>query len=128
MSFFQRIINLFSGRADSGRMLPIYVLNHRCREPIEGTIDKHNELSVVEEGEYNYYVRKVLHTSGRDRCFGEVEVQLWFDGNRQLKQHEVVGGRWLDADEYAQELERFNAPPEDEEESPAPQTGPDSVK
>lgn len=119
MSFFQRLLNFFTGsggRAGDGRMLPIYVLDHRCREPIAGTVDKHNELSIVEDSDHQYYVRKVLHTSGANRCFGEVEVQLWFGGNRQLQHHEVVGGRWLDADEYEQELARFNAPPADEAE------------
>lgn len=119
MSFFKRLINLFTGSgggADGGRMLPIYVLNHRCKEPVAGIVDRHNELSIIEDGDYRYYVRKVLHTSGRDRCFGEVEVQLWFDGNRQLKEHEVQGGRWLNAEEYEQELARFNAPPEADDE------------
>ena len=40
---------------------------------------------------------------------------LWFNSNKQLLRQEVAGGRWLEADEYARELARFNAPPEEEE-------------
>jgi hypothetical protein len=114
MSFLRRIFSLFSGRPASDRTLPIYVLNFRCNEPLEGTVDLFNELSMIEDGEYAYYVRKVLHTSGQNRCFGEVEVQLWFNNNKELQHYEVQGGRWLDADEYAEELARFNAPPAEE--------------
>ena len=45
-------------------------------------------------------MRKVLHTSGKDRCFGEVEFEIWLDSKKQLVRHEVHGGRWLTVDEY----------------------------
>lgn len=106
MGFFSRLMAAFTGKApaDSDRYLPLYVLDHRCREPISGQIDLLNELSLAEEG--GYYVRKVLHTAGKHRCFGQVEVQLWFDGKKQIARHEVQGGRWLTAVEYAAEVER----------------------
>ena len=109
MGFFARIMAAFTGKAPRGsdRYLPIYVLDHRCREPIAGQIDLLNELSLSEEEGGGYYVRKVLHTSGASRCFGQVEVQVWLDGKKQIKQHEVQGGRWLTAEEYAAEVERL---------------------
>jgi hypothetical protein len=112
MNFFRR---LFGGKPTSsaGRMLPIYVLDRRCNEPIAGQVDLFNELSQAEEGEYVYHTRKVLHTSGERRCFSQVEVNLYFDRDKQLVHHEVAGGRWLDATEYQAELARFNAPPEE---------------
>ncbi len=108
MGFFSRIMAAFTGKAPRGsdRYLPIYVLDHRCREPIAGQIDLLNELSLAEEEGGGYYVRKVLHTSGASRCFGQVEVQLWLDGKKQIKQHEVQGGRWLTAEEYTAEVDR----------------------
>ncbi|MFO7631493.1 MAG: hypothetical protein R6W76_03080 [Caldilinea sp.] len=108
MGFFSRIMAALSGKAPSGsnRYVPIYVLDHRCREPIEGQIDLLNELSLAEEEGAGYFVRKVLHTSGASRCFGQVEVQVWLDSKKQIKQHEVQGGRWLTADEYAAEVAR----------------------
>jgi hypothetical protein len=35
-----------------------------------------------------------------------VEVQIWLDGKKQILRHEVQGGRWLTAEEYAAEVER----------------------
>ncbi len=108
MGFFSRLVALFTGKAASGRerYLPIYVLAHRCREPIASQVDLHNELSLADAENAGYYVRKVLHTSGERRCFGQVEVQLWLDSQKQITTHEVQGGRWLSADEYAAEVER----------------------
>ncbi len=112
MNFLKK---LFGGSARSDdRMTSIYVMSYRCKEPIEGKVDLFNELSKDDDGK-GYYVRKVLHTSGRDRCFAEVEVQLWFDGKKQISDHEVSGGRWLTAEEYDEELAIFNAPPEEED-------------
>jgi hypothetical protein len=106
MGFFSKLMAAFTGKAPSGsdRYLPIYVLDHRCREAISGQVDMLNELSLAEEG--GYYVRKVLHTSGKSRCFGQVEVELWLDGKKHVTRHEVQGGRWLTAEEYAAEIER----------------------
>ena len=101
MSFFQRLAALFSGRPSSGqRYLTIYVLSNRCREPIVAQIDTLNELSLTDEGEHPYFVRKLLHSSGRNRCFDQVEVQVWFDKNKQIAAKQVSGGRWLEQDEY----------------------------
>jgi hypothetical protein len=108
MGFFSKIMAAFTGKAPRGseRYLSIYVLDHRCREPIVGQIDLLNELSLAEEEDARYYVRKVLHTSGASRCFGQVEVQVWLDGKKQITRYEVQGGRWLTAEEYAAEMGR----------------------
>lgn len=108
MNLFARLLAALrsKGTSGAGRYLPIYVFSHRCQEPLKGQIDLLNELSLAEE-ESGYYVRKVLHTSGRNRCFAQVEVQLWLDDNKQVTRYEVQGGRWLTADEYAAELERW---------------------
>ena len=107
MGFFSKLMAAFTGKAPRGsdRYLPIYVLDHRCREPITGQVDLLNELSLAEE-EGGYYVRKVLHTAGKSRCFGQVEVELWLDAKKQVTRHEVQGGRWLTAEEYADEVDR----------------------
>jgi hypothetical protein len=109
MNFFQRILNFFSGRATpKSRYLSFYVLSTRCNEPLMGQVDTQNELSQTDEGEYPLYARKVLATSGKNRCFSQVEVELWFNQNKQIAKHEVQGGRWLDADEYLAEVARSN--------------------
>lgn len=118
MNLLKRLANLFSGGAPRGdkRYLTIYALDRRCNEPISGQVDLLNELSKTDDGEYAYYTRKVLHTTGERRCFSQVEINLYFDQNKQVVHHEVQGGRWLTSDEYAAELERFNAPPPEESE------------
>lgn len=105
MSFFKRLMSAFSGKAPTGsdRYLPIYVFSQRCREPVTGQVDLLNEISIGEEG--GYYVRKVLHTSGKDRCFGQVEVELWLDTHKRIARQEVHGGRWLTAEEYQAEVD-----------------------
>ncbi|MEZ4860316.1 MAG: hypothetical protein R3C14_03385 [Caldilineaceae bacterium] len=111
MNFLQRIAQLFRGGAGGGgdRHFPIYVMSRRCREPLAGQVDMLNELSVVEEDDAAYYTRKVLHTAGQQRCFDQVEVLLWFDGNKQLLRQEVWGGSWLEADAYASAVAEFQA-------------------
>ena len=116
MGIFSRLVALFSGKAPGGsdRYLPIYVIDHRCREPIAGQIDLLNELSVVEEETGGgYFVRKVLHTSGEARCFSQVEVQLWLDSKKRIVEQEVQGGRWLTVEEYAAEMGRRAAEAEE---------------
>ena len=118
MNLLRRLANLFSGggapRADK-RYMTIYVLSRRCNEPISGQVDLLNELSKPDEGEYAYYTRKVLHTTGEHRCFSQVEINLYFNQDKQIVHHEVEGGRWLTSEEYSVELARFNAPPPEEE-------------
>ncbi len=101
MSFLSRLAALFGGAPKvDNRYFSIYVLSNRCREPAMGQVDLFNELSLTDEKERPFYVRKVLHTSGRNRCFDQVEAQLWFDNNKRLLDKELVGGRWLERDEY----------------------------
>ncbi len=117
MNLLKRLASLFSGGGggSNSRYLTVYVLNRRCNEPILGQIDLLNELSKPDEGEYAYYTRKVLHTTGERRCFSQVEINLYLDKDKKVVHHEVEGGRWLSADEYYEELERFNAPPPEED-------------
>ena len=112
MSIFKKIANLFSGgRSSADRNLPIYALCNRGKEPVSGAVDLFNELSLDDgDGADSYYVRKVLHTTGQSRNFGQVEVELWFDKNKRLERYDVTGGRWLEPEEYEAELARFNKP------------------
>jgi hypothetical protein len=123
MNLFRQLARLFSGGRGGGdnRYLTVYVLSRRCREPLSGQVDLFNEVSAAEEGEYAFYTRKVLHTTGERRCFDQVEVNLYFDRNKKLAHYEVEGGSWLTQAEYAAELARFSAPPDETgDEPPAP--------
>ena len=115
MSFLKKLASFFAGGGGGGsRALPIYIFSNRCREPITADIDLVNSLSRDEENDNEYYTRKVLQGSGKNRCFTQVEVEIWFDRNKNVSRYEVNGGRWLSAEEFEEELVRFNAPPEEE--------------
>lgn len=125
MSFLKRLVSIFTGGGSTGghrRTLTIYVLSQRCREPLSADIDLLNSLSQAEESDATYYTRKMIQSSGANRCFAQVEVELWFDSNRVLLRHEVHGGRWLTETEYAAEVTRFNTPPEEDETETSPQS------
>ena len=116
MSFLKKLASLFSGGGGgNNRTLPIYVFSHRCREPIMAEIDLVNTLSRDEENDNEFYTRKLLQGSGQNRCFTQVEVQIWFDRSKRVSRYEVDGGRWLTHEEYEEELIRFNAPPEEQD-------------
>jgi hypothetical protein len=117
MNLWKRFTSLFGGQpgASGGRTLTVYVLSRRCNEPIAAQVDLLNELSSTDEGDYAFYTRKLLRTSGERRCFDQIEVELYFDANKQLAHHEVQGGRWLEEVEYEAELVRFRTPPSEDE-------------
>jgi hypothetical protein len=123
MGFLSKFFDSLRGKPPTGsnRYLPVYVLSTRCREPIAGQIDMMNETSLDEEAKGGYYTRKVLHTSGKHRCFGEVEVEVWLDANKRVVRNEVKGGRWLTADEYATEVAAAEAREREEEAARAAQ-------
>lgn len=117
MRFLKKLASIFTGGSggSNGRALSLYVLCNRCHEPISAEVDLMNSLSREEDSDAQFYTRKVLQGSGQNRCFTQVEVELWFDRNKKVIRHEVSGGRWLTADEYETELARFNAPPQEED-------------
>lgn len=116
MGFLQKLRALFGGAPSSGeRYMPVYLYSRRCNEAIAGRVDLMNEISAADadnaapgEGDEGipsgavFFVRKVLDTSGRGRCFDSVEVRLWLDGSKRVLRHEVERGRWLEPDEYHQ--------------------------
>lgn len=118
MNLFKRLASLFGGggtpRADK-RYMTVYALSRRCNEPVSGQVDLLNELSKPDDGEYAYYTRKVLHTTGENRCFSQVEINLYFNQDKQIVHYDVEGGRWLTSEEYTAELTRFNTPPPEDD-------------
>jgi hypothetical protein len=107
MSLFSKLLNAVKGKPPGGsdRYIPIYVYSNRCREAIAAQIDIMNEIS-LDDSYKGYFVRKVLHTSGKNRCFGQVEIEVWLDHNKEIVRQEVQGGRWLTKEEYQAELAR----------------------
>jgi hypothetical protein len=98
MSFLDNIKKLFSGGGGGDSpMLDIAVRCDRCGEIIHGQINLRNDLSVRYEGDDQfYYVRKGLVGGGETRCFQEVVVEYTFDGQRNVIDRQVTGGRFVD--------------------------------
>ena len=111
MGFWNRLRRLFApGRAAANRYLDVYILNFRCNEPLATQIDLYNDPSPADEdAEAAFFVRKLLSTSGLQRCFATNEIQIWLDRNRRVVNYEVEGGRWLDPEEYEKEIGLFRA-------------------
>ncbi len=99
------------GSGANQRYLTVYLLNFRCNEPISAQIDLYNDLSPDETDRKNaaFYVRKILSTSGTQRCYDTNEVQIWLDSRRRVIEYEVTGGKWLDAEAFTEETARFQA-------------------
>jgi hypothetical protein len=54
-----------------------------------------NDLSVDYDGEREvYFVRKGLVGSGR--CFQQIEVEMKFDGNKNLIEKQISGGQFVE--------------------------------
>jgi hypothetical protein len=115
MGFFDKLRSIFGGAPATERYLHVYVYSNRCRSALAGRIDTMNELSPADvdtaasaeadggsgaPSDAKWYVRKVFSTDGRDRCFDNVEVRVWLDGNKRIIHYEVTGGLWLEYDEY----------------------------
>lgn len=111
MGLWKRLAGLFApGRGTSRRYLNVYILNFRCNEPLATQIDLYNDPSPTEDGgNAAFYIRKLLSTSGHQRCFATNEIQIWLDRRRQIVNYEVEGGKWLTAEEYEQEMIQFQA-------------------
>jgi hypothetical protein len=83
-------------RADGG--LYFYVRPHTCQEVIRIRIDRGNDLSAADEGN-GYYCRKLARSSDY-HCNRQVEMELWFDANKGLQRHEVMGGLMVTEADY----------------------------
>lgn len=109
MGFLKRLAGFFSGggsREDNGNIHREYVRCSRCGEKLAARVDRRNELTpTYDEGEGAYYSRKGLVGAGKSRCFQMVEVELYFDAQRQLVSRYVTGGEFITHDEfYADEV------------------------
>ena len=71
---------------------------NRCGEVIQSRINLYNDLSLEygEDGGTSYICRKLL--IGEGRCFQRVEIELTFDDKRNLVNHTVTGGVFVEAD------------------------------
>lgn len=97
MGIFKKIAGLFSPSGSQEKFYTYQVQCNRCGEVIEAKIDLRNDLSVeYEDGETYYYTRKVV--MGEERCFQRIEVEMTFDEKRNLRDRQIQGGKFVEAD------------------------------
>lgn len=101
-NLFKKLASLFTPEgARETYAYWLYVQCDRCGEKIRSRVDLRNDLS-VHYGETDrdtiYFCRKTLMGSGR--CFQQIEVELTFDGRRQLVERQIRGGRFITEEEY----------------------------
>jgi hypothetical protein len=82
----------FGGDPDG---LYYYVQPRGCDEVVRVRVHRYNELSERDEG--GYWARKVIRGT---KCTQGVELDLYFDGNRKLTNHEIKGGALVDVAAY----------------------------
>jgi hypothetical protein len=100
MSFFQRLGKLLSaqGAAPTRKVANVTVQCNRCGEVISAELDLRNGMSEEYDektGATSYVIRKVL--MGRQRCFQQIEVTLFFDRKRRLTSKQAAGGKFVEA-------------------------------
>ena len=101
MSFLKKLGSLFSAPARDNRSLWLYVKCDKCGEILKGRVDLYNDLSIQYEDsgrKSSYYCRKVF--VGSNRCYQPIEVELSFDKNRQLLEHEIRAGKIASEEEF----------------------------
>ena len=99
MSFLQRLGRLLTapGAAPVRKVQAITVQCNRCGEVITAALDLRNDMSAEydeQTGATTFVTRKVL--MGRQRCFQQIEVTLFFDGKHRLTSKQVTGGKFVE--------------------------------
>jgi hypothetical protein len=99
VNFFK---NLFGGgkgvqTADADGGLYYFVQPDGCDEIVRVRVNPHNDLSQHDD-EDGFFVRKLARG---ERCRQAVTLEIRYDARRRYASHQVEGGRWATADEYA---------------------------
>jgi hypothetical protein len=103
MSIFDRLRKLLSSpppRTD--RAMYLYVQCSKCGETLRARVDVWNELTPEYDGKSDdaasYFCRKVL--IGEKQCYQPIELKLKFDRNHKLIDKTIVGGKFIEKEEF----------------------------
>ena len=104
MNILKRLAKtLSSPPRSSDRGLYLYVQCDRCGEKLRARVDIWNELSPEFDGKSEeaafYHCRKVL--VGEKMCFQPIELSLKFDKNHKLIDQQIIGGKFIEKEEYS---------------------------
>jgi len=110
MNFLKRI---FGGGSSGGAKatgdpngLYFYVRPRGCEEVVRVRIDRNNDLSASDTGDQLWVHKYVRGTT----CFQQVELDLYFNNNRQLSNSEVQGGALVTEAEYQAWVDKAQGP------------------
>ena len=99
MGFFKKLLGAFSpAKAIAQDAHMVYVRCNRCHEYLSTRIFLNRDLS--EQDDDGYVARKLLSGSGRNRCFEQIEVVLYFDQKKQVIDQQITGGTFVSAEDY----------------------------
>ena len=101
MGLMEKISQFFSSNktADEAGYW-IYVRCNHCGEKLKTRVNLYNDLSInyAESNVQTYICRKTI--VGREGCFQRIEIKLYFDSRRKLKDQEISGGTFIEEGEY----------------------------
>ena len=84
------------------RAMYLYVQCSKCGEKLRARVDVWNELTPEYNGKsddaVSYFCRKVL--VGEKQCYQPIELKLKFDRNHKLTEKNIMGGKFIEQDEY----------------------------
>ena len=93
---------LASPQPRAERALYLYVQCNKCGEKLRARVDLWNELTPEYEGNSenatSFQCRKVL--VGENRCYQPIELRLKFDKNHRLIDQQILGGKFIDEEEF----------------------------
>jgi len=92
VEFFKKLFGGGSAPAGDPDGLYFYVQPDRCAEIVRVRVHRYNDLTELDEG--GYFVHKSIRAS---TCFTPVELDLFFDSQRKLTRHTIVGGALVKA-------------------------------
>lgn len=87
MDFLKKLFGGSKASSEDSSALFLYVKGKKCGAITRMRIDLRNDLSLDDNDQY--YVRKVAVDN---QCYGQVEVELWFDANRHEVNRQITGG------------------------------------
>ena len=93
--------NLFGSKPSRDKGYYVYVKPKMCQEIMQIRINLGNDLSRTDDYE-GYWVRKMVSAT---RCPFQAELTLYFDGNRNLVNKEIINGEYVDEADYQAYIE-----------------------
>ena len=95
MELLKRLFGGGKPASEDSNALIYYIKGKKCGAITRLRIDMRNDLSLDDND--NYYVRKVVVDN---QCYGQVEIELWFDSNRKEVNRQITGGELTSKDEW----------------------------